>query len=79
MFEPAESATTLYCSGNSPTMSSVCVPMEPVEPISEMGLAPVQLCLATAGASARPGHAGGTTTEPAAARGASRRAEARGA
>lgn len=68
MLVPADSATTEYCSGNSPTMSSVCVPMLPVLPSRAIGFGPAPCgphTLPPAGASARPGQAGGTTTRAA--------------
>ena len=59
MLEPAASATTLYLSGNSAQMSSVWVPIEPVEPMRLMGFGPLRFAMCS-GTTARPAQAGGT-------------------
>mmetsp|Transcript_35696 Transcript_35696/g.90036 ORF Transcript_35696/g.90036 Transcript_35696/m.90036 type:complete len:339 (+) Transcript_35696:777-1793(+) len=59
--DPAASAHTAKRSGCSSTMSRVCVPMEPVEPMSEKVLSPLGVI---SGGTQRPGQAGGTTGVP---------------
>mmetsp|Transcript_7769 Transcript_7769/g.19276 ORF Transcript_7769/g.19276 Transcript_7769/m.19276 type:complete len:230 (+) Transcript_7769:969-1658(+) len=57
MLEPAARATSSNLSGNSEMMSSVWVPMDPVEPSSENFFGSLRCC--TSGATQRAGQAGG--------------------